>query len=435
MDRTQPISRRGMLGGAAATVIMARSASAHDGSSVIPTFARSGDSIAQDRAFWQQVASLYDVDRTMANLENGYWGIMSRPVLAEYLHQTEKINQQNTAYARTTFGADSDAVVGALAAVADVGTDEIAITRGATEALQNLIVNYNRLQPGDSVLYADLDYDSMQFAMEWLKDRRGVGVFKMALPEPATRRAILDAYAKAISETPRLKLILLTHLSHRTGLVIPVKEIAAMARENNIDVILDAAHSWGQLDFNIADLGVDFIGFNLHKWIGAPVGLGFLYIRKGRLDAIDRHYGDGSFASNDIRTRVHTGTVNFAAVLALPLALKFHEAIGTPAKAARLRLLRDRWVDKARELPNIEVLTPDEPGLAAGITSFRVRTKGSREDNNALVAALRDRHKVLTVRRDGVTKGQCIRVTPALYTTEDEVDRFVAALAAETGKG
>jgi selenocysteine lyase/cysteine desulfurase len=217
--------------------------------------------------------------------------------------------------------------------------------------------------------------------------------------------------------------------------VFPVKEIAAMAREKNIDVILDAAHSWGQLDFQIADLGVDFIGFNLHKWIGAPVGLGFLYIRKGRLDAIDRHYGDGSYEPNDIRTRVHTGTANFAAVLRLPTALKVHEAIGTPAKAARLRFLRDRWVAKARALPNVEVLTPDEPGLAAGITSFRVKNKGSRDDNNAMVAALRDKHKVLTVRRDGVAKGQCIRVSPALYTTEEEVERFVAALAAETGTG
>jgi isopenicillin-N epimerase len=435
MDRTLQFSRRGVLSGTAATFLMAGSASAQNDASPIPSLARTGDSIAQDRAFWQQVASLYDVDRSMANLENGYWGIMAKPVLAEYLRQTEKINQQNTAYARTKFGADSDAVVSALARTAGVDKDEIAITRGATEALQNLIVNYNRLQPGDSVLYADLDYDSMQFAMEWLKDRRGVGVFKIALPEPASKQAILDAYAKAISETPRLKLILLTHLSHRTGLIIPVKEIAAMAREKSIDVILDAAHSWGQLDFEIADLGVDFIGFNLHKWIGAPVGLGFLYIRKGRLDAIDRHYGDGSFAPNDIRTRVHTGTANFAAILTLPFALKFHEAIGTPAKAARLRFLRDRWVAKVRALPNVEVLTPDEPELAAGITSFRVKNKGSRDDNNALVAALRDKHRVLTVRRDGVAKGQCIRVSPALYTTEEEVERFVVALAAETSAG
>jgi len=434
MNRTLQFSRRGMLGGAA-TLLVAGSTSAQNDPSAIPSFARTGDNIAQDRAFWAQVASHYDVDRSMANLENGYWGIMAKPVLAEYIRQTELINRQNTAYARTKFGADSDAVVAALARTAGVDKEEIAITRGATEAMQDLIVNYNRLQAGDSVLYADLDYDSMQFAMEWLKDRRGVGVFKIAVPEPASKQAILDAYAKAVSETPRLKLILLTHVSHRTGLIIPVKEIAAMAREKNIDVILDAAHSWGQLDFQIADLGVDFIGFNLHKWIGAPVGLGFLYIRKGRLDAIDRHYGDGSFASDDIRTRVHTGTANFAAVLTLPLALKVHEAIGTPAKAARLRYLRDRWVARARALPNIDVLTPDEPGLAAGITSFRVRNKGSREDNNALVAALRDKHKVLTVRRDGVAKGQCIRVSPALYTTEEEVDRLVAALAAETGTG
>ena len=435
MDRPPQFSRRSMLTGTAATLVMASSASAQTGSQALPSFARTGDSIAQDRAFWEQVASLYDVDRGMANLENGYWGIMARPVLAECISQTEMINRQNTAYARTKFGADSDAVVSTLARTAGVDKNEIAITRGATEALQNLIVNYNRLQPGDSVLYADLDYDSMQFAMEWLKDRRGVGVFKIALPEPATRQGILDAYAKAIRETPKLKLILLTHLSHRTGLIIPVKEIAAMAREKNIDVILDAAHSWGQIDFQIADLGVDFIGFNLHKWIGAPVGIGFLYIRKGRLDAIDRHYGDGSFEPNDIRTRVHTGTANFATVLTLPTALKLHEAIGTPAKAARLRYLRDRWVAKARALPNIEVLTPDEPGLAAGITSFRVKNKGSRDDNNALVVALRDKHKVLTVRRDGVAKGQCVRVSPALYTTEEEIDRFVAALAAETGTG
>lgn len=435
MDRPPQFSRRSMLTGTAATFVMASSASAQNGSQAFPSFARTGDSVAQDRAFWEQVGSLYDVDRSMANLENGYWGIMAKPVLAECIRQTEMINRQNTAYARTKFGADSDAVVSALARTAGVDKDEIAITRGATEALQNLIVNYNRLQPGDSVLYSDLDYDSMQFAMEWLKDRRGVGVFKIALPEPATRQGILDAYAKAIRETPKLKLILLTHLSHRTGLIIPVKEIAAMAREKNIDVILDAAHSWGQIDFQIADLGVDFIGFNLHKWIGAPVGIGFLYIRKGRLDAIDRHYGDGSYEPNDIRTRVHTGTANFATVLTLPLALKLHEAIGTPAKAARLRYLRDRWVAKARALPNIEVLTPDEPGLAAGITSFRVKNKGSRDDNNALVVALRDRHKVLTVRRDGVANGQCVRVSPALYTTEEEIDRFVAALAAETGTG
>ena len=136
MNRTPQFSRRGVLGGTAATVITASSASAQNGASSLPSLTRTGDSIAQDRAFWEQVASLYDVDRGMANLENGYWGIMARPVLAEFVRQTERINQQNTAYARTKFGADSDAVVSALARAAGVDKDEIAITRGATEALQ-----------------------------------------------------------------------------------------------------------------------------------------------------------------------------------------------------------------------------------------------------------------------------------------------------------
>lgn len=431
MNGNFEFSRRGLLGGVAALGVVG-SVQAQSANFGIPSVA--AGIAAQDSAFWAKVSALYDVDRSMTNLENGYWGIMAKPVLQDYLNQTNRINRENTAYARTTFGADADRVVAELARVAGVDKNEVALTRGATEALQNLIANYNRLQPGDSVLYADLDYDSMQYAMEWLKGRRGVNVVKIAMPEPATRQAIFDTYAKALAETPKLKLMLVTHVSHRTGIVMPVKEIAAMAKEKGVDIILDAAHSWGQVDFAIADLGVDFIGFNLHKWVGAPIGLGYLYIRKGRLDAIDRHYGDEDWDANDIRSRVHTGTTNFAATLALPTALKLHEAIGVPAKAARLRYLRDLWVAKARAMPNIEILTPDEPGMSAGITSFRVKGKGSKDDNNALVVALRDKHKVLTVRRSGVAKGQCIRVSPALYTTEAEIERFVAALATETAK-
>jgi len=154
------------------------------------------------------------------------------------------------------------------------------------------------------------------------KDRRGVEVVKIDLPEPATRQNLLDAYAAAFTANPKLKAVLLTHLSHRTGLVLPVAEIARMARTRGIDVILDAAHSWGQVEFNPRDLGIDFIGFNLHKWIGAPIGAGFLYIAKDRLADIDRNKADEDFPEADIRSRVHTGTVNFATVLTIPAALE-----------------------------------------------------------------------------------------------------------------
>ena len=264
--------------------------------------------------------------------------------------------------------------------------------------------------------------------MDWLKDRRGVNVVKFSIPEPATRAGVLATYEKVLADNPAARLLLVTHVSHRTGLVMPVADIAAMAKARGVDVILDAAHSWGQIDFKVGDLGVDFIGFNLHKWIGAPLGLGFLYIKKDRLTAIDRAMADQDNPATDIRSRVPTGTTNFATVLALPTALAVHLEIGAKAKAQRLAYLRDYWVSKVRSLKNIEILTPDEPGMYAGITSFRFSGKTSSADNTAIVTELRDKFGILTVRRSGVSKGNCIRVSPALYTSEADLDKLVLAL-------
>lgn len=390
--------------------------------------------IARDATYWAKVQASYAVTPDIVNLENGYWGLMAEPVRQEYLRLTDMVNRDNSFYARVKSGADFEAVRKTIAAAVGAVPEEIAITRGATEALQLLIGGYNKLKAGDAVMYADLDYDSMQYAMNWLKERRGVEVVKFDLPEPASRQAVLDAYERALSANPKVRLLLLTHISHRTGLVVPVAEVTRMAKARGIDVIVDAAHSWGQIDFSVRDLGADFVGFNLHKWIGAPVGVGFLYIAKDRIADIDRDKGDEDFAADDVRSRVHTGTANFAAILAIPAAIAFHQEIGTPAKNARLRYLRDLWVSRARTMKALEILTPDEPGMYGALTSFRFAGKVSKADNDAIVATLRDTHKILTVRRAGVAKGQCIRVTPSLYTRDEDLDRFVTALAAMTGE-
>ena len=386
--------------------------------------------IATDRAYWAAVSDLYDVERSIANLENGYWGIMARPVLQAYLENTQRVNRQNTVYARNAFGKDAEDVRNRVAGAVGAAPEEVTLTRGATEALQKLITGYNKLQPGDAVIYSDLDYDSMQYAMNALAGRRGVEVKTFAIPEPATREAVLDAYRTVLEATPKAKLLLLTHLSHRTGLVMPIREIAEMARARGVDVVVDAAHSWGQMDFKVTDLGADFVGFNLHKWIGAPVGMGFLYIRKERLADIDRDLADEDWPKDDIRSRVHTGTTNFAATLSVPAALDLHEMISSKRKQARLTYLRNYWVKQARAIETVEILTPDDDTMHAGITSFRIKGKISKDDNNALMTALRDKHRVLTVRRTGVAKGQCLRVSPALYTTEAELDRLVEGLSA-----
>ncbi len=423
------IERRHFLMGSAATALAATivKASAME-TAVLP--AANDTAIATDRAYWAAVSDLYDVERSIANLENGYWGIMARPVLQAYLENTQRVNRQNTVYARNAFGKDAEDVRNRVAGAVGAAPEEVTLTRGATEALQKLITGYNKLQPGDAVIYSDLDYDSMQYAMNALAGRRGVEVKTFAIPEPATREAVLDAYRTVLEATPKAKLLLLTHLSHRTGLVMPIREIAEMARARGVDVVVDAAHSWGQMDFKVTDLGADFVGFNLHKWIGAPVGMGFLYIRKERLADIDRDLADEDWPKDDIRSRVHTGTTNFAATLSVPAALDLHEMISSKRKQARLTYLRNYWVKQARAIETVEILTPDDDTMHAGITSFRIKGKISKDDNNALMTALRDKHRVLTVRRTGVAKGQCLRVSPALYTTEAELDRLVEGLSA-----
>jgi isopenicillin-N epimerase len=384
--------------------------------------------VARDEDYWGRVAAQYRINDSVINLEAGYWGVMPVPVHEAYLRHVDRVNRDNSYYARTAYGADLAAVRGRVAAFLGVGIDEIAFTRSATESLQCLIGGYNRLKPGDAVLYADLDYPAMQDAMRWLKERRGARVVRIDLPAPATRENVTAAYADALERDPGIRLVLLTHVSNKTGLVIPVAEIAALARQRGADAIVDAAHSIGQLNITVPDIGADFVGFNLHKWIGAPLGVGVFYIRKDRLADVDRMMGDEESPASSILSRVHTGTTNFAAFLTIPAALDFHAAVGPAHKAARLRYLRDRWVAAVKAVPAIEILTPDDPGMAGGITSFRLRGKTSRQDSERIVDDLLKNHGIFTARRTGIAGGDCVRVTPALYTTPADVDRLARAL-------
>ena len=384
--------------------------------------------ILNDEQYWREIAREYDVTTDVIQLENGNWGMMSRPVAAAYQQLLAKVNRQSSYYARRTMDGDVAEAKADLAQEMGVPTDDLVLTRNATESLKTLILGYNKLRPGDAVLYADLDYDSMQACMESLRIRRGVAVTKIALPEPATHENLVAEYRRAFDANPRIRLVLLTHLSHRTGLVLPVREIAAMARARGIDSIVDAAHSWGQIDFRLPELGCDFVGLNGHKWLGNPLGVGAIYVRGSALERIDRDPANDSAMADTLAARVHTGTPDYAAQLTLPAALAFQRAIGAARRSARLSTLRNRWVAQVRHHPGIEVLTPDDPALHGAITSFRLRGQTSDAQNKAVAQRLLDQFGIFTVYRTGVAKGSCVRVTPALFTSPEQVDRLAKAL-------
>jgi selenocysteine lyase/cysteine desulfurase len=389
----------------------------------------SGVALAEDEEYWANIAAQYDVTAAVIQLENGNWGMMSRPVLAAYQAAVAKVNRESSFYARRGMGADLESALDQLVEFLGVDRDEIVLTRNATEALKALIGGYNQIGVGQVALYADLDYDSMQASMVASMARRGARTIKLSLPEPATYQNVIDAYVEAFESYPDIKLVLLTHISHRTGLKIPVREISALARERGIDVIVDAAHSLGQVEFELGDLGADFIGINLHKWMGAPLGVGAAYIRKGRLSAIDPDIADEEPGSGLIRSRVHTGTVDFAAILTLPAALDFQATIGPSARAGRLQALRNRWVGQVRDICDINVLTPDDPRMHGGITSFRLSGRTSEAENIALARILLDRFGIFTVHRTGLSSGACVRVTPALFNSMAELDALADALS------
>lgn len=413
------LSRRALLAAAAAVAPMA-------------AMAADPAALARDEAHWAKVASLYDAPPSgVIQLENGQFGAMAKVVRAAYEQKIARVNRETTLYTRGPVGKDLMAVRAKVAALLRVSPEEIAFTRGGSESMVTLIAGYNRLKPGDAVLYADLDYDSMQDGMESLARLRGVRVVKFNLPEPATRQGLIDAYEAALKANPDVRLMLLTHLSHRTGLIPPVKEITALARSRGVDVLLDCGHALGQTEFTLKDLGIEFAGLNLHKWIGSPLGVGVVYIAKDRIPDIDVSLLEPP-GSARIDARVHTGTVNYAAVLAVSDAIDMHESIGLAAKAERMRYLRDRWVAPLRGRKGIEILTPDEPGMHAGITSFRLTGKTSVADNVAVRKALFDQHRIFTIERVGVAKGACVRVAPFLINTPADLDALVKALTAMT---
>lgn len=381
---------------------------------------------ADNELQWQAIAQRYELEPGPINLENGYFGRMSRAVQAQYLEHVAFINRSNSVYVRQRFEQGENLEIRReLAALIDADPESVAFTRNATEALQSLIRNYNRLQPGDQVLISDLEYDTVKGAMRWLAGVRGVEVVEITHTHPASFESLVQTYRDAFAQYPRLKLMALTHVTHRTGLVMPVAAIARAAREHGVDVILDGAHALGQIDFNLAELGIQFAGFNLHKWIGAPLTLGFLYIAPERMADIDPDMGEFHYPATDVRARTSYSTPNFPALMSLPLVFEEHRQLGgAAAKGARVNYLRDRWVSQVRPLAGVEVLTPDDPRLYCGITAFKFMGR----DQQVMVDRLLKEYNVFTTTRSGAAFGTCIRVTPGLVTSAKDINVLVHAI-------
>lgn len=379
-----------------------------------------GSEPADDEKYWKQIAKkYYHVSKDYINLENGYYGIQPNPVLKAFQKNIEFANTDAARFARKEFPGLQSNVKKELASFLNVSDEEIIITRNATEALNIAIQGYP-FKEGDEVLLNQLDYFSMieTFRMLEKKGKLSLKTFEMEL-HPANEEEIVEIYRRQIS--PKTKLILLTHVSNINGLIVPVAKIAAMAKEKGIDVVCDSAHALGQIPFSLPGLGADFVGLNLHKWIGNPVGAGVLFIRKERIKEMSPLFGDVNTSTEKIDKLAHFGTTPFAVIMTIPDSVAFHKMMGVERISSRLKYLSGIWQDELNQANNVEIVTPRN--LSCAIASFRIKNKTAGETSDYLYK----QHNILTVGR-ALGKQGCVRVTPAVYNSADDVWKFVNAV-------
>lgn len=410
-----------MLAGAATTVA---------GATPTQALTMPGVIAPDDESGWARIAALYP---TMAGpvtqLEHGYWGNMALSVAETHRAILERLNRDTSIYARRMMRIDVLKSRMRAAAAMGVQPDQIGFCRNAAEALQALISQFTGVGEGDAILWSDSDYETSHQSMRSLaKNRRAQGVM-IALPRAPTRENVIEAYAEAIRKTPRLKFVLLTHGTHKSGMVVPVAEIAALAKAAGAMVLVDCAQSFRMRPFLIPDFGADFVVLNFHKWVGAPVGIAGFWIRPGAAPMIAAAAAEPDAKPEDVQAKVHQGTLDYAPQLTLPTALDFQEQVlPVPMKLARLQWLRNRWVQPLRGLSGLEIMVGDDPATFGAITSFRIAGHVSTADNIAITDTLFNQYEIMTVHRVGLADGACVRVTPGLFTKATDCDRLVAAL-------
>jgi selenocysteine lyase/cysteine desulfurase len=377
--------------------------------------------LAGDEAFWSQVQRAFRVDRSLINLNNG--GVSPAPVaVEEALRRYQEFS--NLAPAHTMWrvlAPQRETVRRDLAELFGCDAEEIALTRNASEALEICQLGLD-LRPGDEVLATDQDYGRMLDTFRQRERRDGVVLKLFPLPVPLDDPGtVVDLYRRHL--TPRTRVILVSHVVNITGQVLPAREVVRLGRERGVPVIVDGAHSFAHFPFSHADLECDYYGTSLHKWLFAPVGAGMLYVRRERVRSLWPLMPAAAKLDGDIRKFEEIGTHPAANFLALGEAVAFHRGLGAERKAARLIHLRDRWAARLGQHPRLRLLTSLAPGHAVGIATFAVPGM----DHAALVEHLWERWRIL-VTHILHPSFEGIRVTPSVYTTLEEIDRFCAAV-------
>lgn len=415
-------SRRAFLGMAAAAAFR------NDTLDFVERLVSKGPPDADDEEFWIQIQQAFTLDRNIVNFNNGGCCPSPRVVNEALRRQIEYSNQGPSYYMWRHLEPEIESVRKRLAAAFGCDAEEMAITRNASEALETCLLGFD-LEKGDEILTTTQDYPRMITTIMQRERRDGVKMVQVKVPAaPKTHRELVNAIEAGLS--PRTKMILVSHVIFVTGQIYPVRDIVRLGKARGIPVIVDGAHAFAQFPFKREELGCDYYGTSLHKWLMAPVGTGFLSVRKDKIESLWGLYAGAPEQSKDIRKYEEIGTHPAANHNAIGEALTFHELIGVERKSARLRYLRSRWVERLQDLDKVRFHTNLAPEHSCGLTTVEITGVPTEK----LATWLFDKHGIFVtaIVRDDFNG---IRVTPNVYTTLDEIDRFAAAMRVAAREG
>src|SRR5437764_3920621 len=235
----------------------------------------------------------------------------------------------------------------------------IASTLNACNSLETLLMGMD-FKSRDEILTTTQDYPRMLTTLRQRKKRKNhkLNLIKIPIP-PKNLNEISAAFEKGI--TNRTRLILISHMINITGQITPVKAVCEMARGHGIETIVDGAHSFAQFAFKQSDLGCDYFGTSLHKWLYAPKGTGMLYVKRDKIERLWPLMAAEAKQTSDIRKFEEIGTHSAAPKLAIGEALLFHNGIGGKRKEARLRYLSRYWMNRLKDVPKIRFNTSFDP--------------------------------------------------------------------------
>ena len=381
----------------------------------------SSQELASNEEFWASIREGYLLNKDYINLENGYYCMLPQESLNHYLENVRSVNFLASRYMRTVQFKNRNAARQQLADVAGCSFDEAVITRNTTESL-DLVISGQDWSPGDEAIYAEQDYGSMMDMFRLMEERHGIVSKIISLPNhPKSDDEIIDLYASQI--TDKTKLMMVSHVVNITGQVLPVRKICDMAHDNGIEVMVDGAHAFAHLNFKIPDLNCDYYGTSLHKWLNVPLGAGLLYVKKDKIKNLWPLFAEVKLPRDDIDRLNHTGTTPVHVELSIPGAIEHYQVIGAERKEQRLKYLKEYWTSKVKSNPNIFLNTPFESERSCAIANVGVKNLNSKDMSNVLF----DTYNIWVVAIDRPGVHGC-RITPNVYTSTKELDKFVEAL-------